>query len=163
MLPKLAKLHDDGRVVFFFATNYQEQFDPAIKRPGRFDILLCIGPPTWQSKLEALKILVPSSCPADKIGDVKSKLEEVASEATDEKQRELLDLLTFNETKTFLEILQEDGEFVPKLNGLTALHFFVRVAEFAKTITLRKDVEEEAKAKSPYDRYIREKSLSAIQ
>jgi adenylate kinase family enzyme len=163
MLPKLAKLHDDRRVVFFFATNYQEQFDPAIKRPGRFDILLCIGPPTWQSKLEALDRLVPSSCPPDKVDNVKTKLEELAGEATDEKQKELLDLLTFSETKTFLEILQDGGEFVAKLEGLTALQFFGRLGEFAKTITLRKDVEEETKPKTPYERYEKEKALSALQ
>ena len=54
MLPKLAKLHDRGRLVFLMATNYQENFDEAIKRAGRFDRLLCMGPPTLEEKCRNL-------------------------------------------------------------------------------------------------------------
>ena len=56
MLPKLTRLYDQARVLFFMATNYQERFDPAIKRPGRFDLLLCMGPPTLKDKTERLHI-----------------------------------------------------------------------------------------------------------
>src|SRR5436190_15836306 len=54
MLPKLAALHDSGRVVFFMSTNFQETFDDAIKRAGRFDLLLCMGPPTLKAKCNCL-------------------------------------------------------------------------------------------------------------
>src|SRR5258706_1884201 len=50
MLPKLTALHDRGGVVFFMATNFQDNFDPAVKRAGRFDFLLCMGPPTFEEK-----------------------------------------------------------------------------------------------------------------
>jgi len=52
MLPKLAELHDRGRVIFFMATNFRDRFDPAITRAGRFDLLLCVGPPSLEEKLQ---------------------------------------------------------------------------------------------------------------
>jgi hypothetical protein len=51
MLPKLTRLHDQRKVVFFWATNYLHLFDPAIRRSGRFDLLLQVGPPTLDEKL----------------------------------------------------------------------------------------------------------------
>ena len=56
MLPKLTSLHDAGRVVFFMATNFQDRFDAAIKRAGRFDLLLCMGPPKLSEKLDRLYV-----------------------------------------------------------------------------------------------------------
>jgi hypothetical protein len=55
MLPKLAKLHDQGRLIFLMATNFQEDFDDAIKRAGRFDLLLCMGPPPLEEKCASLE------------------------------------------------------------------------------------------------------------
>src|SRR5262249_51787126 len=51
MLPKLSKLYERGGVLFFMATNYQSEFDEAIKRPRRFDLLLCMAPPPWRAKV----------------------------------------------------------------------------------------------------------------
>lgn len=45
MLPKLQDLHDRGRVVFCICTNKFETLDPAIKRGGRIDHVLAVGPP----------------------------------------------------------------------------------------------------------------------
>ena len=61
MLPKLARLHDGKSVIFFMATNHQAGFDPAIKRPGRFDLLLFMGPPEWEYKLRHIDAFLPSS------------------------------------------------------------------------------------------------------
>lgn len=63
MLPKLAELHDHGESMFFMATNHQDRFDRALKRAGRFDLLLCVGPPLMQEKINkiaALKAPKPS-------------------------------------------------------------------------------------------------------
>jgi adenylate kinase family enzyme len=54
MLPWIQRLREIGRVVFIFATNHIEVFDPAIKRHGRFDLVLPIGPP---DKVERLRLL----------------------------------------------------------------------------------------------------------
>ena len=45
MLPKLQELHDRGRVVFFICTNKFESLDPAIRRGGRIDHIIGVGPP----------------------------------------------------------------------------------------------------------------------
>src|SRR5437868_415600 len=54
MLPKFSTLHDHAQVLFFMATNHQHYFDDAIKRPGRFDLLICMGPSLWEEKLNGL-------------------------------------------------------------------------------------------------------------
>lgn len=51
MLPKLATIRKRRRIVFIIATNHIETFDIAISRPGRFDIVLQIMPPTASAKL----------------------------------------------------------------------------------------------------------------
>jgi hypothetical protein len=53
MLPKLSQINESRRIVFIVATNHIEQFDFAIKRPGRFDLIVQIMPPTTEAKLAA--------------------------------------------------------------------------------------------------------------
>jgi hypothetical protein len=53
MLPKLQELHDRGQVVFFICTNNFKSMDAAIKRGGRIDHILAVGPPD-RSAREAL-------------------------------------------------------------------------------------------------------------
>jgi SpoVK/Ycf46/Vps4 family AAA+-type ATPase len=45
MLPKLQDLHDLGRVVFVICTNNFHSLDGAVKRRGRIDHIVGIGPP----------------------------------------------------------------------------------------------------------------------
>ena len=45
MLPKLQQLHDRGRVVFVISTNHLASIDPAVKRGGRVDHIVGVGPP----------------------------------------------------------------------------------------------------------------------
>jgi AAA family ATPase len=58
MLPHLTDLYENRRVLFFVATNYGKTFDTAITRPGRFDMLLFVGPPNWRAKRQSLDALV---------------------------------------------------------------------------------------------------------
>jgi SpoVK/Ycf46/Vps4 family AAA+-type ATPase len=51
MLPKLAALSRRRRLVYLLVTNHIEQFDAAIRRPGRFDVILPVMPPSTQEKL----------------------------------------------------------------------------------------------------------------
>jgi SpoVK/Ycf46/Vps4 family AAA+-type ATPase len=51
MLPKLNKINDNRRLVFVVATNHIQAFDVAIRRPGRFDVILQVMPPTPDEKL----------------------------------------------------------------------------------------------------------------
>ena len=92
MLPKLAELHDRGRVVFFMATNFQERFDAAIKRAGRFDLLLCMGPPDLKEKLSNLPLFLEKGSSREQVGEAKqkdeiAKAERLLREFTDSDQR----------------------------------------------------------------------------
>ncbi len=57
MLPKLHKINENRRLVFVVATNHIEAFDVAIRRPGRFDVILQVMPPTAEEKLQAWRDL----------------------------------------------------------------------------------------------------------
>ena len=49
-------LKSRGKVVVIAATNIPNQLDPALRRPGRFDREIEIGPPSKQGRLDILKI-----------------------------------------------------------------------------------------------------------
>jgi AcrR family transcriptional regulator len=50
MLPKLSRIAEERKIVFLLATNHIEDFDFAISRPGRFDLLLPVMPPSLSAK-----------------------------------------------------------------------------------------------------------------
>ncbi len=52
MLPKLAALGDAHRIIYVLTTNHIEHFDTAIRRPGRFDLILPVLPPTYAEKVK---------------------------------------------------------------------------------------------------------------
>lgn len=54
MLPKLAKLWDQRRILFFANTNLVEKADPAIRRSQRFDAAFFVLPPRLERKLARL-------------------------------------------------------------------------------------------------------------
>lgn len=54
MLPKLHELRSSERVIFFFATNYLERIDPAIRRRGRFDSQIHVTLPNWSQRRACL-------------------------------------------------------------------------------------------------------------
>ncbi|HEY1777058.1 MAG TPA: AAA family ATPase [Solirubrobacteraceae bacterium] len=80
MLPKIAALHARRRLVYIVATNHLEQFDAAISRPGRFDVIVPLMPPTaeekyrvWPDLLAArdhLRTLTPPEDVDELIGDL---------------------------------------------------------------------------------------------
>jgi SpoVK/Ycf46/Vps4 family AAA+-type ATPase len=99
MLPKLATLHDRARVVFFMATNHQRYFDSAIKRPGRFDLHIFMGVPSWKEKRARLAAFLPLKAPANEIGDVIDIW--LATDA--EREAELLTWFSFGEFRAFID------------------------------------------------------------
>lgn len=54
MLPKLAGLWKQRKVLFFVATNHVKAFDEAITRAQRFDLVLFVPPPSLPNKLVEL-------------------------------------------------------------------------------------------------------------
>ena len=88
------KLHDEGRVLFSMATNHQRNFDPAIKRPGRFDLLICMAPPSWKEKLHNLGKFWTGNHDDDDEEFVKDHLRKWAS--SNRQLVKTLDLFTFD-------------------------------------------------------------------
>lgn len=52
MLPKLSVVNSRKRIVFLLATNHIDKLDFAISRPGRFDAILQVLPPTFEAKVK---------------------------------------------------------------------------------------------------------------
>jgi hypothetical protein len=98
MLPKLASIRRGKRIVFLVATNHIEQFDVAISRPGRFDLILQVMPPSMPEKLERWPIL-------------RDKLSEWLDE--DEARARELGLLTYDETSR----LADRAQFATGINA----------------------------------------------
>jgi len=98
MLPKLASIHKRGKLVFIIATNNIRQFDLAIQRPGRFDHVLQIMPPTYE-----VKMLKTDWGPEEDVS-LKQKLEELHVEITPLTEQHLGDL-TFGECDAFVAAL----------------------------------------------------------
>src|SRR5258708_7756842 len=138
MLPKLAKLHDRGRVVFFMATNFQANFDDAIKRAGRFDFLFCMGPPTLEAKCEAIHSFY-------------GKAEEPTLETQragksirkfcdgDNWLKQQLELYTFDEFQSFITGVAEKSNIGGKIDSLEMKGLIEAVKEDSKSVSLKLD------------------------
>jgi len=137
MLPKLTKLHDHGRVVFLMATNFQDRFDTAIKRAGRFDLLLCMGPPRLDEKLDRLERVYPSDVPREqttKAGNaIKAYLESVSE------LRDQLGLFTFGEYKAFLNSIGKPEKIGDAIVKLGATKFRKQLEDYSQYVTLKLD------------------------
>ena len=55
MLPKLAQLWKQQRIIYFLATNHVRYFDAAIIRSERFDVLVLAPPPSFDKKMVELE------------------------------------------------------------------------------------------------------------
>lgn len=114
MLPKLHKIHDNRRLVFIVATNHIDWFDVAIRRPGRFDVILQVMPPTVPEKQRTWSELSPS-----------------AVEMTDAELSTKLKPLTFLEARALAEKIKDAGTAAQK-RQLIEKHY--------ETCTLRSEV-----------------------
>lgn len=141
MLPKLSRLHDDSRVIFFMATNHQRNFDDAIKRPGRFDLLLCMGPPPWNEKLKHLEEFWPKGESKRGLDSVRNKLSGFVPD-----NHELiptLNLFTFSEFKSFLDSIRSGGSLRQAIELMQDSQFTAKVKDWGeKRITLRPQTEQ---------------------
>jgi len=141
MLPKLTRLHDDARVIFFMATNHQRNFDDAIKRPGRFDLLICMGPPPWSEKLKHLEEFWPKGENKSGLDAVRKKLSGFVPD--NHKLLPTLDLFTFSEFKSFLESIRRGARLKEAVELMQELEFIKKVEDWGeKRIALRPQTEQ---------------------
>jgi hypothetical protein len=136
MLPKLAKLYDRRQVLFFMATNHQSAFDEAIKRPGRFDLLLHVAPPLWRDKIASIQAFVDT---ADDRASV-DMLKQTFGEWTDNSLGEQLNKFTFGELKALLNDFRGSSTLTVAVSEPAAeQRFKALVNSWSKNfITLRK-------------------------
>lgn len=136
MLPKLAKLHDRGQLVFLMATNFQANFDDAIKRAGRFDYLLCMGPPTLKSKCDALNVFFGAP-PSKETSDAGTLIMEYASGSA--WLEDQLSLYTYGEFESFISSLAAVTEIANQLKKLGLHGFEQKVKENVVNVGLKRD------------------------
>jgi hypothetical protein len=138
MLPKLVKLHEQRRVIFLMATNFQNQFDEAIKRAGRFDLLLCMGPPTLEEKCERIHSFYDGAEETSNTVAAGNALLELCKAKL--WTREQLNLYTYGEFKPFIENISPQAELLLQaLKKMTPDELESRVREDARTVTLKLD------------------------
>lgn len=82
MLPKLAELWKQRRVMYFVATNHIGHFDQALTRGERFDALIFVAPPAFSKKSERLSELITGLIP-----DARVKVEVTASDISKELEK----------------------------------------------------------------------------
>jgi ATPase family protein associated with various cellular activities (AAA) len=80
MLPWLQRLRDKASLIFIFATNYIDRFDPAIRRYGRFDLVVPIGPPQGDERKKILKAMKGKLNIEDK--DIDGVIDKIPPQAT---------------------------------------------------------------------------------
>lgn len=61
MLPKLAELWENRKIIYFVATNHINYFDSAIIRSHRFDALILVSPPSFAAKVQRVRELLTRS------------------------------------------------------------------------------------------------------
>jgi hypothetical protein len=135
MLPKLTRLHDRARVVFFMATNFQDRFDAAIKRAGRFDLLLCMGPPTLSEKLDRFHrayFLDEQTSQTVRASNAVNAYLGDTSEVRDQ-----LELFTFDEFRGFLRNIGDENSIGDEIEKLTAAGFIDSLKKYSEFVTLK--------------------------
>jgi hypothetical protein len=80
MLPKLQQLHDARKVIFVLGTNYVRNLDRAVRREGRFDLILLFDRPDPPArKAHAQSVLKSAKVdPAWKTGEAEDLAEQIA-------------------------------------------------------------------------------------
>ena len=127
MLPKLASLWDRKRVIFLMATNHKQQLDPAITRPNRFDLLLCVAPPSWKKKRVATNLHKALSI--ENATEIEKELLRLVQDGSDGER--LLDRFTVAEVGIFLHHLCQRTK---QAETLAALKQYQDPTEFTKQL-----------------------------
>lgn len=108
MLPKLATINKRRRIVFIVATNYIDHFDFAIGRPGRFDVILQVMPPSFDAKAGRWPEL------RDLVGDL--------PEGEGSKLKEEIGDFTFDECRVLVQQMKGSGSTAEKLTLVHQAH-----------------------------------------
>ncbi|MAT70864.1 MAG: hypothetical protein CMJ58_15220 [Planctomycetaceae bacterium] len=143
MLPKLQRLNEGGRAIFFMATNYIGNFDGAIIRSGRFDLLVHMGPPSTAEKCKKLA----AWCRDEDEKDVGQARKAIEAALSDEDDRERFGRFTFGEAGKFFYslVLSKDSTTTAKaISSTDKEEIKTQVRKWAKSkITLSDETKTE--------------------
>ncbi len=114
MLPKLANIHRRATVVFIIATNHVGEFDLAIRRPGRFDRVVQIMPPTYEAKM------AKHNWGPEKNLDLAARIQELKVDLPEHVQRQIGDL-TYDECEQFVNELFKAQDALGAISALVAI------------------------------------------
>jgi len=140
-LPKLAKLHSRGQIIFLMATNFQSSFDDAIKRAGRFDFMICMGPPTISSKCTMLHRFFDLDKPTAGTTSAGEALRGLTS--ADGWTEDQLSLFTYGEFESFLGEIGDADTIEKKLKSYKPDEFKDHVKRASQSVGLKMDDLEE--------------------
>ena len=125
MLPKIAKLWKQRRVVFFVATNHVSRADPAITRTSRFDARIFVAPPGLAVKRRELTKALEGEAPAFHDATVTQALSsnKQTREELNQTERALgvLPLLRYDQVPELVRRLRRSGEPAKAANLASAL------------------------------------------
>jgi SpoVK/Ycf46/Vps4 family AAA+-type ATPase len=131
MLPKIAKLWKQRRVVFFVATNHVSRADPAITRTSRFDARIFVAPPGLAVKRRELSNVLGSEAPVVDDSTVALALSKDEKDRKGLSQNDLalgvLPLLRYDQVPELIRRLRETGE-PSKAENLTSALDEMRIA-----------------------------------
>ncbi|HEX8647327.1 MAG TPA: ATP-binding protein [Thermoleophilaceae bacterium] len=126
MLPKIAQLWDQRKILFFVATNHVANADPAIRRSSRFDAAILVAPPSLAAKREELERQLGESPPeiaADKVVESLLPAAEQLHVAPADLPLGVLALLRHDQISELADRLkaQERGEWANQLPEILAV------------------------------------------
>jgi len=137
MLPKLAKLHDRGQLTFLMATNFQANFDDAIKRAGRFDFLLCMGPPKLREKCDSIHVFFEPQESTEQTRTAGELIRQYA--ASDAWLEDQLSLYTYGEFQSLVSGIGEFGDIGTRVKALGKNKFQKLVKDNSQSVGLKMD------------------------
>lgn len=158
MLPKLLKLRKKARTIFFMATNHQRAFDTAIKRTGRFDLLVRMGPPSLNEKTKNLKVWLTR----ESSGDIPNITTTITSWIDDDDTKERLGRFTFGEMDAFCEALRRDlpSENLKEIANIGKDEFKRHIKEWAEDRIVLND---KSKDKGALHEFIKDEKAIKVQ
>jgi SpoVK/Ycf46/Vps4 family AAA+-type ATPase len=100
MLPLIQLLHENRDIIFIVTTNYLEAFDEAVRRQGRFDLILLVGPPSLEGKIEMMDRMIDDRPSGSRVKD--PKVREVIMELVRAFNKSCIEYFLYDEWNEFL-------------------------------------------------------------
>jgi adenylate kinase family enzyme len=108
MLPKIARLWKQRRIIFFVATNHVATADSAIRRASRFDATILVAPPSLHVKRRLLREMLGDDAPEFDDAAVHAALDGISDAEKDALPFGVLALLRYDQISDLARRLRDD-------------------------------------------------------